>query len=365
MNKKLGYISTVIWGLVLVLTLGSVVMANNIRREKNLEMYVSYQIIDGKMIFDFELINQSGHPIQIYHSSGQQFEVTVFDQDGSEVYRFSDDKAFTMALIYRDLTAGESLSWRDSWNLADKSGERIKSGEYSVEIEVLAWSVDGNSDAKRERLVSEFSFTISHLDRIHVGNDEMLFHDESLVALYQIDDQGLTEIFKLDFGRTIEPVAQQLIRAWSVKDAETIAQYVHPKQGVRFTPYTYVNLEQDQVLDSEAMKKFFEDEQSYLWGYYDGKGNDIYLTPNEYYAEFVYSHDFINAEEVGYNRVLSSGNMLENQFEVYQDPIVVEYYFSGFNPDYYGMDWRSLRLVFEEYHGSWYLVGIIHNQWTV
>lgn len=57
--------------------------------------------------------------------------------------------------------------------------------------------------------------------------------------------------------------------------------------------------------------------------------------------------------------------MLENQFEVYENPIIVEYYFSGFDPEYEGIDWRSLRLVFEQYEGSWKLVGIINNQWTI
>jgi (p)ppGpp synthase/HD superfamily hydrolase len=29
------------------------------------------------------------------------------------------------------------------------------------------------------------------------------------------------------------------------------------------------------------------------------------------------------------------------------------------------MDWRSLRLVFEKKNDIWYLVGIIHDQWTI
>ena len=57
--------------------------------------------------------------------------------------------------------------------------------------------------------------------------------------------------------------------------------------------------------------------------------------------------------------------MLENQFQIHDNPIVVEYYFSGFNPLNAGMDWVSLRLVFEAFAGQWKLVGIIHNQWTV
>jgi len=101
------------------------------------------------------------------------------------------------------------------------------------------------------------------------------------------------------------------------RDGEKIAEFVHPVKGVRFTPYTYVSLERDLVFSREAMKNFFADTDLYLWGYYDGIGSEIQLTPAEYYEEFIYSADFINAPEVGYNEVLSSGNMLENQFDVY------------------------------------------------
>jgi hypothetical protein len=63
--------------------------------------------------------------------------------------------------------------------------------------------------------------------------------------------------------------------------------------------------------------------------------------------------------------VLTSGNMIENQFEVYKDSIIVEYHIPEIDPQFEGLDWQSLRLVFEEYDGSWKLVGIIHNQWTI
>jgi hypothetical protein len=29
------------------------------------------------------------------------------------------------------------------------------------------------------------------------------------------------------------------------------------------------------------------------------------------------------------------------------------------------MDWESLRLVFQEEGGVWYLVGVIHDEWTI
>ena len=43
----------------------------------------------------------------------------------------------------------------------------------------------------------------------------------------------------------------------------------------------------------------------------------------------------------------------------------MEYHFPGIDPKFEGMDWRSLRLVFEQKNCTWYLVGIIHAQWTI
>ena len=45
--------------------------------------------------------------------------------------------------------------------------------------------------------------------------------------------------------------------------------------------------------------------------------------------------------------------------------MVVEYHFPGFDPQYGGLDWASLRLVFQEFEGRWVLVGIIHDEWTI
>ncbi len=163
----------------------------------------------------------------------------------------------------------------------------------------------------------------------------------------------------------ISEISAKVIAAIRDKDADVISASIHPEKGVRFTPYTYVSEDDDIVYTKEKIKDFFKDQEVYLWGYYDGTGDEIKLTPGRYYEKFIYTEDFAAAEQIGYNEVLSSGNMLENQFEVYENPIVVEYYFSGFDPKYEGMDWQSLRLVFEEYEGAWFLVGIIHNQWTI
>lgn len=165
--------------------------------------------------------------------------------------------------------------------------------------------------------------------------------------------------------KIIKDTADQLVYALSTKDGQAISGFAHPIKGVRFTPYTHVSLGSDVVFNKEKIRNLFNDQKVYLWGYYDGSGEEIKLTPRQYYEKFVYAENYMNAKKIGYNKVLSIGNMLENQFEVYDNAIVVEYYFPGFNPDYAGLDWRSLRLVFQPYENDWKLVGIINNQWTI
>ncbi len=187
--------------------------------------------------------------------------------------------------------------------------------------------------------------------------------EEPVVVELEYTDDG---IIKPEIAEAvINEISDELMIAIKEKDFDTISAFTHPDKGVRFTPYTYISLENDIVLNKAEIEEFFEVENVYMWGFYDGIGTEIELTPAEYYEKFIYTEDFLNAEQVSYNEILRIGNMLENQFEVYEDAIIVEYYFPGFNPEYEGMDWQSLRLVFQQYDGTWLLVGIIHNQWTI
>jgi hypothetical protein len=163
----------------------------------------------------------------------------------------------------------------------------------------------------------------------------------------------------------IKDTAYQVLELIKNKDMDALSDYVHPEFGVRFSPYSYVSPEKDIVMNQDQIKSFFEDETEYTWGNYDGSGEPIKMTPNKYYEEFIYSKDFMNAEEISYNKILSEGNINNNQFEIYAKSIVAEYYFSGFEEQYGGADWQSIRLVFQELNGTWYLVGIIHNQMTI
>lgn len=159
-------------------------------------------------------------------------------------------------------------------------------------------------------------------------------------------------------------LATSAVEALRDRDMARLAALAHPTRGVRFSPYAFVR-ETDVVLTSAQLATALDDPTVYLWGAYDGSGAPISLTFAAYYEQFVYSHDFAAAPQVGYNQIIGRGNTINNCFEFYPGAFVAEYHFPGFNPAYGGMDWVSLRLVFQQENGVWYLVGIIHDQWTI
>jgi hypothetical protein len=90
------------------------------------------------------------------------------------------------------------------------------------------------------------------------------------------------------------------------------------------------------------------------------------LTYAAYHRKYVYDHGYSRAKQITYNSdALSSGNLINNIRQSYPEAIIIEYHFPGFHEKYGGMDWTSLWLVFEQQGSQWYLVGIVHGEWTI
>ena len=158
--------------------------------------------------------------------------------------------------------------------------------------------------------------------------------------------------------------ADQVIEALRDRDLDRLANLAHPSQGIRFSPYAFVRAA-DISVSVEEVPQLLSQETVRLWGVYDGSGAPIELTFAQYYQQFIYDQDFASAEEVGYDRRLGGeGGTINNIPEFYPGGVMVEYHFSGFEPDYGGLDWRSLRLVFVQDGDEWFLVGIVHDEWT-
>jgi hypothetical protein len=118
------------------------------------------------------------------------------------------------------------------------------------------------------------------------------------------------------------------------------------------------------VFSPNQVASMLADSKVYSWGVYSGSGAPIDLSFPEYYAQFIYDEDFIVAPKVSLNHRLGVSTSMDNIIEFYPGSMFVEFYFPGFDPQLEGMDWRSLRLVFTQFEGTWYLTAVIHDQWT-
>lgn len=173
-------------------------------------------------------------------------------------------------------------------------------------------------------------------------------------------------------GRTADLSGHEVLLSRSVEVAQYIrdenwsalAGAVHPEKGVTFTPYSSVEAD-DPCFTPEEVAAFGSDTKNYLWGYADGSGAPLTLTPADYFQRYVFNADYTQAPFLAVNRVISSGNAVENVADAYPDASFVEFYYDGLDEVNEGFDWCALKLVFEPYEGRLMLVGVIHSEWTI
>lgn len=166
-------------------------------------------------------------------------------------------------------------------------------------------------------------------------------------------------------AQSIRNKSRLVLDAFKAKNMTQLAAYTHPDLGVRFSPYSSIDLNKDLVFKPEKLKTLLTDPTVYRWGIFDGSGEPIQLVFTDYYSQFIYDQDYVTAKDVGYNQIIGKGNMRNNLKEVYPAAQFVEYHFPGFDAKFEGHDWKSLRLIFGQKGTDWLLVGIQHDQWTI
>lgn len=158
---------------------------------------------------------------------------------------------------------------------------------------------------------------------------------------------------------------KQILTSIKNKDFKSFANFIHPTLGVRFSPYAYIDTKKDIKFTPDNFLEQVNLQNKFDWGSYDGRGDAISLTIAEYFTQFVYNADFLKAHKRSVNKMIGGGNSLNNLETIYTGCDFSESYFSGFDKKFEGMDWCCVRLVFKKYKEKYYLVGIVHDQWTI
>ncbi|HEX6845724.1 MAG TPA: hypothetical protein VF144_02040 [Chitinophagaceae bacterium] len=223
-------------------------------------------------------------------------------------------------------------------------------------------------------LVAISSFIISCKDKSDTGTTvERSTSDSVELASLRRDSLQKAKAVQdsIDFARKKDSIllklTQTILTNLKNRHYAAFANYIHPVDGIRFSPYGYV----DTIRHIKFSRASFiaqsnkADSEMIVWGEFDGTGDPIKMTLNNYIRRFVYDVDFAKPEKLEVNEFIGSGNSLNNLLSVYKDCNFTESHFSGFDEKYQGMDWKSLRLVFKERNKRFFLVGIVHDEWTI
>ncbi len=170
---------------------------------------------------------------------------------------------------------------------------------------------------------------------------------------------------KTEFSKdeNLKQINEEIVQALKDRNYRKFADFIHPEKGVRFSMYAFVNPEEDKIFSKADFIKYEPTKTLFTWGSMDGSGDLYKATINNYLTKWAYSKDF-GTGQVSLNEFQGKGNSLNNLKQIYPKSDFTENFIKGSEANT-EMDWKCLRLVFEEYQGKYYLVGVVNDQWTI
>lgn len=160
-------------------------------------------------------------------------------------------------------------------------------------------------------------------------------------------------------------IAVEVADELEAMDLVSLSEHINPDKGLIIAPYSNIDLGNSMKFTKEEFAALKDSADQFTWGNFDGSGEPIVLNFSDYYNLFIFDADFTMPDLIGVNENIGSGNTINNLSEVFPNSEFIEFHIKGVEPQYDGMDWRSLRLGFEKIDNKYFLIYIAHDQWTI
>jgi|GEM_PF-3738726 len=208
-------------------------------KEKLLETRLDTKLEKDSLKMNFSLVNTSSKDIDLYFSSGQKYEIVITNSRGQEVYRWSEGKAFTLALVEAKLAAGKKMEFAESWDLTGKDGKKVPAGKYTVEVRILARPVDGSIVLTEDQLKAKKTVEIKDVKQAQVFDTTLkarVVNDEMVFSFALVNISGKDQEVRFNSGQKYDIVitnnSGREVYRWSEGRFFTEAiEYVTVKKG--------------------------------------------------------------------------------------------------------------------------------------
>lgn len=160
-------------------------------------------------------------------------------------------------------------------------------------------------------------------------------------------------------------LSDTVVEALSKANWDRLSTLVHPQFGLGFTTEAFLDTSTNVRFNSEQIRKLGKNKNQFLWGMEDGTGEEIKLSFKDYFHQYLFDKNYTKMKRGKLNEQLGTSNTANNILSIFPKRKVtfIEYHFPGTDKASQ-MDWSSLRLVFKKFKDKWYLIYLVHDQWS-
>lgn len=187
---------------------------------------------------------------------------------------------------------------------------------------------------------------------------EIIIRDSTIQAL--ITRSGMNSGLQYD---SILAAAKKIAVHLKEKQFDNVSTYADPAGQLSFSPSAYID-SGAKAFATGTIAGLWNDQAIYHWGMAEGSGDSILLTFKNYYSKYIYNRDFANAPTIEFNAIRRGNTTATTNFDsVYPSSGHVDFYFPNTSSDKF--DWNTLRLIFINKGGQWYLRHILHEGYSI
>ncbi len=155
--------------------------------------------------------------------------------------------------------------------------------------------------------------------------------------------------------------AKRIVQYIKDKNFQSLAGFVSPVSGLGFSSNSFID-SGDIRFSKEEVAGLWNNMKKYRFPDYGEGGKKTF---REYYSADVYDKDFVKATEIELNKLKRGPNsdifMLKDS---YPNASFVDFHIPAPKDPDQELDWATLRLVFVKEGKEWWLVHIMHDNWT-
>ena len=151
----------------------------------------------------------------------------------------------------------------------------------------------------------------SNTDNNKIAEEVKVTTTDTVTTLDSLPEENVEQT-SISTDSNLTLLSKEVLLVLKNKDYTAFAKYIHPEDGCLFSPYGYIDTVAARVISQANFVNLLNDGKKLNWGNYDGSGDAIELSLKQYFEKFVYNADFLYPEKFAINKMLGSGNSLNN-----------------------------------------------------